>query len=227
MNPFRIIAGATPGTDRGGWDSSGNVDIPGNISVAGTTSFLGGVVDTLALVTEAIGDTVLSVKRIGDAAPRWYLVADGGMNWGGGAGAADANLYRYAAGGLATDAALKLTGGTLLLGAAGDASLIWVRSGVSGTPNDFELTGAGKGINLKTTGGAARMGTAVLVAGTVTVATTAVTAVSVIMLSTQVPGGTPSALRVASRIAGTSFVVTSLLAGDTSTIAYIIFEPSA
>lgn len=73
----------------------------------------------------------------------------------------------------------------------------------------------------------AKMGTAVLVAGTVVVSTTAVTANSRIFLTSNADGGTPaSAVRVSARTAGTNFTITSPNALDTSTIAWIIFEPS-
>lgn len=65
-------------------------------------------------------------------------------------------------------------------------------------------------------------GRAVLVAGTVTVANTNVKATSDIFLDIQIPGGTPGAVRVSARTAGTSFVITSTSATDTSTVAYEI-----
>lgn len=75
-------------------------------------------------------------------------------------------------------------------------------------------------------GSNAKMGTATLVAGTVTVNTTAVTANSRIFLTSQVDGGTPGFLRVTARVAGTSFTITSSNAADTSTVAWVMFEPS-
>lgn len=84
---------------------------------------------------------------------------------------------------------------------------------------------AGKGLRVKE-GTNARMGTATLAAGTVTVSTTAVTANSRIFLTHQTPGAAPGALRVDSRTAGTSFVVKSANAGDTGTFAWMIVEPS-
>lgn len=84
---------------------------------------------------------------------------------------------------------------------------------------------AGYGVNVKE-GTNARMGTATLVAGTVTVSTTAVTANSRIMLTAQNSGAAPGALRISARTAGTSFAITSTSATDTSLVAWIIFEPS-
>lgn len=77
-----------------------------------------------------------------------------------------------------------------------------------------------------TEGANAKQGTAVLVAGTVTVANTSVTAVSRIFLTSQVDGGTVGFLRVSARTAGTSFTITSSSATDTSTVAFEIFEPA-
>lgn len=77
-------------------------------------------------------------------------------------------------------------------------------------------------------GANARMGTATLAAGTATVANTSVTANTRIWLSAQTNGasGTPGALRVSARVAGTSFTITSSSATDTSIVAYLLVEPS-
>lgn len=71
-----------------------------------------------------------------------------------------------------------------------------------------------------------KQGTAVLIAGTVVVANTSVTANSRIFLTSQQDGGSPGFVRVSSRIASTSFTITSSSGTDTSTIAYQIFEPA-
>ena len=70
------------------------------------------------------------------------------------------------------------------------------------------------------------MGAATLVAGTVTVNNTAVTANSRIFLCCQTPGGTPGFLRVSARVAGTSFTILSSSGTDTSTVAWLIVEPA-
>jgi hypothetical protein len=75
-------------------------------------------------------------------------------------------------------------------------------------------------------GSNAKMGTATLAAGTVTVATTAVTANSRVFLTNQSAGGTPGFLRVSARTAGTSFAVTSSSGSDTSTFAWLLVEPA-
>lgn len=65
-------------------------------------------------------------------------------------------------------------------------------------------------------------GQAVLVAGTKTVSTAEVTATSKILLSRAVVGGTVGDLSVGTIAAGTSFVINSASALDTSTITYLI-----
>jgi hypothetical protein len=65
-----------------------------------------------------------------------------------------------------------------------------------------------------------KVGTAVLVAGTVTVADTKITASSVIRLSTGTLGGTPGAHFISAKVAGTSFTISSTNAADTSTVFY-------
>ncbi|MEU5382682.1 hypothetical protein [Kitasatospora cineracea] len=84
---------------------------------------------------------------------------------------------------------------------------------------------AGFGFKIKE-GTSAKMGTVVLTAGTMVVPNTSVTATSRIFLTAQAPGGTPGALYVSARAAGTSFTIKSTSASDTSTVAYLIVDPS-
>ena len=72
----------------------------------------------------------------------------------------------------------------------------------------------------------AKMGSATLVAGTVTVSNTSVTANSKIFLTSNADGGTPGFLRVSARTASTSFTITSSSLLDTSTVAWLIVEPA-
>jgi hypothetical protein len=90
---------------------------------------------------------------------------------------------------------------------------------------NVSMRAVGAGIQIKE-GTNARMGVATLVAGTVTVANTSVTANSRIFLTSQSDGGTPGWLRVSGRTAGTSFTITSSDAADTSTVAWMIVEPA-
>ncbi|WP_318202973.1 glycosyl hydrolase family 28-related protein [Streptomyces sp. SCL15-4] len=92
-------------------------------------------------------------------------------------------------------------------------------------PGDGSIVLAGRSV-VPSGGTAARMGTAVLAAGTVTVNTTAVTATSVIMLAIQTPGGTVGAPYVNARTAGTSFTIKSTSASDASTVGWRILDPS-
>lgn len=70
-----------------------------------------------------------------------------------------------------------------------------------------------------------RMGQATLVAGTVTVANETVTANTRIFLTRQVADGTLGHLSVGTVTAGTSFVIDSSDASDTSTINWLLIEP--
>jgi len=68
-------------------------------------------------------------------------------------------------------------------------------------------------------------GVATLVAGTVTVSDTSITANTRIFLTGQNTNGTPGWLRVSARSAGASFTITSSSGSDTSTVAYLLVEP--
>ena len=93
----------------------------------------------------------------------------------------------------------------------------------SGTPKAYDAVAAGGGMAVAE-GSNAKQGVATLVAGTVTVANTSITATSRIFLTTQTPGGTPGWLQVSARVVGTSFTILSSNALDTSVVAYEIFE---
>jgi hypothetical protein len=91
------------------------------------------------------------------------------------------------------------------------------------TTTDLAIVTAGRGVKIAE-GTNAKMGTSVLVAGTVTVATTAVTANSRIYLTPQITGGTAGFLNIGTITAGTSFVIHSSNAADTSTVAWLIVD---
>lgn len=84
---------------------------------------------------------------------------------------------------------------------------------------------AGAGLSVKT-GSNCKMGTSTMVAGTVTIATTAVTASSKIFYNRATTGGTVGDLSRGTIVAGTSFVINSTSALDTSDIDWLIVEPS-
>lgn len=92
---------------------------------------------------------------------------------------------------------------------------------------NLDIETVGKGLKIKE-GSNATMGTATLVAGTVTVNTTSVTASSRIFLTIQSLGtvAVPQAIGVTSVTASTSFTITSADITDTSVIAWHIIEPS-
>lgn len=184
--------------------------------------------DTLLRITRTGVDFAVSARQVGDAVARWSVDSTGRTEWGDGTNATDTNLYRYAASGLATDSAFKLAAaGILLLGVAGDTNLYRnAGAAILTTDNDLAIAVAGKGLQVKE-GSNAKMGiTAAMVAGTVTVNTTAVTANSRIFLTAQTTGAGPGALRVSARVAGTSFTITSSNAADTSTVAWMLVEPA-
>lgn len=92
---------------------------------------------------------------------------------------------------------------------------------------DLIVNAVGKGVTIKE-GSNAKMGVATLVLGTVVVSTTAVTANSRIQLTRQSLGTitVPPGLAVSARTGGTSFTILSGDLTDTSTVSWIIFEPS-
>lgn len=126
-----------------------------------------------------------------------------------------------------TGTATGVTQGILInqtITAASDYKAIRVLNGESSF-RSISLNTAGDKIKIAT-GSNASIGTATLVAGTVTVNTTAVTASSIIMISVNTPGGTQGFVSapVASIVAGTSFVINSSSNTDTSTINWWIIN---
>lgn len=98
-------------------------------------------------------------------------------------------------------------------------------AGLLTTMNDVAVGVAGKGLQIKE-GSNAKMGANTLVAGTVTVSTTAVTANSRILLTGQNSSGTHGELTVSARTAGTSFTITSSNGADTRSVAWMLVEPA-
>jgi hypothetical protein len=114
----------------------------------------------------------------------------------------------------------------------GTSSVISDRVGLLGTSptrsvgvfGDLALEVAGNGLYIKE-GSNATMGTGTLVAGTVTINTTKVTANSRIFITRSTAGGTLGELSYTIS-AGVSFTVTSISALETSTFNWIIIEPN-
>lgn len=71
-----------------------------------------------------------------------------------------------------------------------------------------------------------RMGVTALVAGTIVVPNSTVTATSRIFLTAQDAGTAQGALYVSARVAGTSFTITSTNILDDRSVAYLIVEPN-
>lgn len=94
---------------------------------------------------------------------------------------------------------------------------------VNSSTGNVLISTIGKGLQVKT-GSNSKIGTVALVAGTATVSNTSVTANSRIFLTSQADGGTPGWLRITAKTVGTSFVITSSSATDTSTVAWMIVE---
>jgi len=118
------------------------------------------------------------------------------------------------------------TAGFYLWGESGDATIRSSGGGITsiGTAG-VSMQVAGQGLLIKE-GTNATLGTATLVGGTITISTTKVTANSRIFVTIQSPSGTPGAVYVSARTAGTSFDITSTRALDTSVVAWFIVEPN-
>lgn len=234
--PFRVVDQDDPGRDRGGWSESGDVDIPGVLVVdrirgsgssspeltttqfQGQVSFLAAVVfvATLLSVSGATAATdVITAKVTGDAQDRYQLRADGRIDWGPGNAVQDTSLARSGVGALETLGFFAMASGQ----SGGQFSVFGAAA------NSLRLGSAGGGIAVAE-GANARMNVVTLVAGTVTVANTSVTANTRIFLTAQTTGAAPGALRVSARVNGTSFTITSTSGTDTSQVAYELREPA-
>jgi hypothetical protein len=113
--------------------------------------------------------------------------------------------------------AIEITGGSISgtsVSAIGD---------IKTTNGDFSIETAGNGLRIKTAANA-RAGQSTLVAGTVTVNNTSVTANTRVLAFTQTPGGTVGALYKSAAVVGTSFTITSTSAADTSTFFWFLIE---
>lgn len=117
--------------------------------------------------------------------------------------------------------------GSLMYGtfnATASSQTLAINAAVS-VPNNISISTAGYGLKIKE-GSNAKMGTSILVGGTVTVSNTSVTATSRIMLTAQDNGGTIGFLSISARTAATSFTILSSSGLDTSTVAWMIVEPA-
>lgn len=119
------------------------------------------------------------------------------------------------------------TGNTAVTGSLTASTTLTATLGnITATNGNLVLGTAGNKLSIAT-GANASIGTsAAMTAGTITIATTAVTANSIIFLTVNTPGGTQGTLSAptASIVAGTSFVIDSSNAADTSTVNWLIIN---
>ena len=180
--------------------------VTGNLSVSGTSTFTGaaalngggtwkGLLDGSGA---AAGTAVLGTLITNDTFDRFRITADGTMTWGPGNGARDTTLDRSGVNALETLGFFAMGSGQ----SGGTFSVF------GGAANSLQLGTAGGGLAVKE-GSNARSGVSTLVAGTVTVANTSVTATTRIQLTAQALGTVtaPKALAVTARTAGTSGLI--------------------
>lgn len=113
---------------------------------------------------------------------------------------------------------LARDGGNVGIGTASPSEILDVSGNV-------QLKTSGNGFKVKE-GTNATMGVATMVAGTVTVSTTKVTASSRIFLTPQNASGTAGSVSITARTASTSFVISSTNILDTRDVAWLIMEPA-
>lgn len=183
-----------------------------SIDLAGTGTASQGI-----FITGTGGGTTgnLIEARNGGTGPVFRVTSAGQIHLGSGTGSPDVVLRRSAANELTVD-------DYFVMAASGQSSGTF--SVFSAASNALRAGSAGGGLSIAE-GANARMGTATLVAGTVTVANTSVTATTRIFLTSNTDGGTVGFLRVSARTAGTNFTITSSSGTDTSTVAWLLVEP--
>lgn len=131
-------------------------------------------------------------------------------------GAVGASFITYAG---TLDASSSTVAANVMSGGLAIAKKAFVGDATAGA---ITLPTAGGGVSIKS-GANARCGTAVLAAGTITVANTSVTANTRVMVTVQTPGGTQGFIST-SKVNATSFTVTSTSATETSTVAWELVE---
>lgn len=139
-------------------------------------------------------NTVVAGRAVGDTADRFILSADGQM--------------------------------AISAGGATTPDVSWGRYGtkmIGSVDSDIVAAGLGRGFKVKE-GTNARMGTATLSAGTITIANTSVTANTRVFPGMKTPAGTVGALYVSAVTPGTGFTIKSTSSTDTSLIAYLLME---
>lgn len=109
-------------------------------------------------------------------------------------------------------------------GGVASFSSITSAGNITATNGNLTLGTAGNKLNIATGANASVGVSAAMVAGTITVATTAVTAASKIFLTHATSAGTIGELYVGTIVAGTSFVINSSSNTDTSTVNWLIIN---
>ncbi|WP_031039929.1 glycosyl hydrolase family 28-related protein [Streptomyces sp. NRRL F-5650] len=142
-----------------------------------------------------------------------------GLNIGERTGPSNAPVDAFAG---PTDVAGNLDVAGYLAAASGQSGGVWNIWDASAKA--LNLGSAGGGIAIKE-GANARMGIATLAAGTVTVANTSVTANTRVATFRQAAGGTLGHLST-TKVAGTSFTITSSSNTDTSVVGWVLYEPA-
>jgi hypothetical protein len=186
-------------------------------NVADGSSAVGTVVDNVTAISNAAGK-LLSIRNAG--VEKAYFDPTGSLALAG------TTIIEITA-----NTGLILKGNRNAADTGSDVVLNGQATRTAGNIADFQNNATSKfsvdfnGKHVFPTGGAAAVvGKSVLVAGTVTVSTTAVTANSIILLTRQVVGGTVGDLRVGTITAATSFVINSVSGTDTSTVSWMIIN---
>lgn len=153
----------------------------------------------LILQVPAGANPVFGAQAIGDVNSRAELNADSSLVFGDGVNPPDTAIKRVSPG------TVQFPGQVNVFGSV-----------------DIAATGAGLRVKAAAN---CKMGTGVLVAGTVTIANTSVTATSKIFLTDTSNGANLGVLSVGAINAGVSFVVNSSQGLDTGSFNYLIVEP--
>jgi hypothetical protein len=222
-----VTSGGATITSGGLTVSAGGAAITGNSTVTGTFTASAGLTVTSGGATITAGGLTVSA---GGAAITGNSTVTGTFTTSAGL-IVSAGGATITSGGLTVSAGgAGITGNSTVTGTLTVSTTITATLGnITATNGNFVLGTAGNKLNstsvaTTTAAGANSFGTVALVAGTATVATTAVTASSMIFLTCQALGTVvvPSALCVSSKTAGTNFIITASQGTDTSTIAWFI-----